>query len=135
MARIAIIGGGIGGLTTALALREFEFECEVYEQAPALVDVGAAIAIWPNAMAVLARLRLADQILNLAGLMKEIRWLDQHGWLINSISISETPESSTCPSVALHRADLQSTLLKALPASSIHLGYTFLNYSQQRDKI
>ena len=45
MVRIAIIGGGIGGLTTAIALRQFGFEPEVYEQAPALLDVGAAIAI------------------------------------------------------------------------------------------
>ena len=42
--RIAIVGGGIGGLTTALALKEFGFEAEVYEQAPVLLDVGAAIA-------------------------------------------------------------------------------------------
>src|SRR6185503_18024977 len=122
MARIAIIGGGIGGLTTALALKEFDFECEVYERAPALVDAGAAIAIWPNAMRVLARLRLADQVLKLAGVMEKIRWLDQHGWLINSVSISGIREASLFPSVALHRADLQSTLLEALPASSIHLG-------------
>jgi 2-polyprenyl-6-methoxyphenol hydroxylase-like FAD-dependent oxidoreductase len=121
MARIAIIGGGIGGLTTALALREFEFECKIYEQTPALVDVGAAIAIWPNAMRILARLRLADQILERAGVMEEIRWLDQHGWLINNVSISEIREASMFPSVALHRADLQTTLLNALPASSIRL--------------
>ena len=54
MVRIAIIGGGIGGLTTALALRHFGFESQVFEQTPALHDVGAAIAIWPNAMRVLA---------------------------------------------------------------------------------
>ena len=135
MTRIAIIGGGIGGLTTALALKEFEFECEVYEQAPALIDVGAAIAIWPNAMRILARLRLVDQILKVAGLIEEIRWLDQHGWLINSVSMSELREASMFPSVALHRADLQSTLLKALPASSIHLGYTFRSSSHRGDKI
>ena len=53
MVQIAIIGGGIGGLTTALALQHFGFESQVFEQAPALHDVGAAIAIWPNAMRVL----------------------------------------------------------------------------------
>lgn len=92
MVRIAIIGGGIGGLTTAIALRQAGFEPEVYEQAPALLDVGAAIAIWPNAMRVLVRLGLADKILEKAGIMDEIRWLDQKGWLINRVSISETSE-------------------------------------------
>src|ERR687891_172411 len=102
MGQIAIVGGGIGGLTTALALKQSGFDSEVFEQAPALHDVGAAIAIWPNAMRILERLNLADQILAKAGVMKEIRWADQNGFVINRVSISETT-----PAVALHRADLQ----------------------------
>ncbi len=131
MVRIAIIGGGIGGLTTALALKEFGFESVVFEQAPALLDVGAAIAIWPNAMRVLERLNIADKVLEKAGVMREIRWLDQNGKLINRVSISETTASS--PAVALHRADLQSTLLHAL--APIHLGNTFVDYIERGDKV
>ena len=77
--RIAIIGGGIGGLTVALALKEFGFEAEVYEQAPVLLDVGAAIALWPNATRVLEGLDLGETIRAHAGEMREIRWLDQRG--------------------------------------------------------
>jgi 2-polyprenyl-6-methoxyphenol hydroxylase-like FAD-dependent oxidoreductase len=127
---IAIIGGGIGGLTAALALRQHGFEPEVFEQAPALLDVGAAIAIWPNAMRVLTRLNLADNILKQAGVMDEIRWLDQHGRLINSISIKDRQ----FPAVALHRADLQHTLLTALPEASIHLDSTLVNHEQRGEK-
>ena len=127
MLRIAIVGGGIGGLTTALALKEFGFEAEVYEQAPALLDVGAAIAIWPNALRVLDRLGLAERILSHAGEMDEIRWLDHRGNLLNQLSIPR--------SVALHRADLQSTLVHALPPSSIKLGCTFLAYDDRRDRV
>jgi salicylate hydroxylase len=54
--KIAIIGGGIGGLTAALALRQVGLEPEVFEQAPELLEVGAAIAMWPNAVRVLAKL-------------------------------------------------------------------------------
>ncbi|HEU4508016.1 MAG TPA: FAD-dependent monooxygenase [Pyrinomonadaceae bacterium] len=127
---IAIVGGGIGGLTTALALKQSGFDSEVFEQAPALHDVGAAIAIWPNAMRILERLNLADRILAKSGVMKEIRWVDQNGWLVNRVSI---PEAS--PAVALHRADLQHILVQALPPSSIHLAHTLVNHSQQRDKV
>ncbi|HEX5874788.1 MAG TPA: FAD-dependent monooxygenase [Pyrinomonadaceae bacterium] len=130
MVQIAIVGGGIGGLTTALALKQSGFDSEVFEQAPALHDVGAAIAIWPNAMRILERLNLADQILAKAGVMKEIRWVDQNGRLINSVSIPETP-----PAVALHRADLQHILVQALPPSSLHLAHTLINHSQQHDKV
>src|SRR5215211_4394454 len=131
MVRIAIIGGGIGGLTAALALRQSGFEPEVFEQAPELLDVGAAIAIWPNAMRVLERLQLMEKILEQAGVIEEIRWLDQHGRLVNRVSISET---RSLPAVALHRADLQSTLLHELPPSSVHLGSTFVDQWQQDGK-
>ncbi|HEX6715507.1 MAG TPA: FAD-dependent monooxygenase [Pyrinomonadaceae bacterium] len=135
MVQIAIIGGGIGGLTAALAFQQSGFQPEIFEQAPALLDVGAAIAIWPNAMRVLERLQLADKILANAGVIEEVRWLDQNGFLINRVSISETSEAHKSPAVALHRADLQSTLLHALPATSIHLGHTLVDQTQQGDKM
>jgi 2-polyprenyl-6-methoxyphenol hydroxylase-like FAD-dependent oxidoreductase len=131
MVRIAIIGGGIGGLTAALAFHQAGFEFEVFEQAPALLDVGAAIAIWPNAMRVLSRLNVAEKVLEKAGVIQEIRWLDQHGKLINRVSIAER----SFPAVALHRADLQKTLLQALPRSSIHLGNSFVAQAQQGNKL
>ena len=127
VAQIAIIGGGIGGLTAALALRQSGFDAEVFEQAPALLDVGAAIAIWPNAMCVLEQLQLSGKILEKAGVMKEIRWLDQDGFLISRVALEKT-------AVALHRADLQATLLHSFPAESIHLDHSFVSYKQHGDK-
>ena len=127
MVRVAIIGGGIGGLTLALALKESRFEAEIYEQAPELLDVGAAIAIWPNAMRVLERLGLANKILEHAGAMEEIRWLNHRGNLLNRLLISEA--------VALHRADLQSVLLHALQGNTIHLGHSFISYEQHSDRV
>src|SRR5436190_851684 len=130
MVRIAIIGGGIGGLTTAIALRKIGFEPEVYEQAPALLDVGAAIALWPNAMRVLEYLGLTQQVLEKAGVMNNVRWLDQHGRLINKVSITETSERNAQTAVALHRADLQEILRHALPPGSVHLGSSLVEYKQ-----
>ena len=131
MVQIAIIGGGIGGLTAALAIHRAGFECEVFEQAPALHDVGAAIAIWPNATRILHRLNLFEKILERAGVMEEIRWVDQNGWLINRVSISD-PQF---PAVALHRADLQNTLVQSLPPSWIHLGHELIDQTQRGDKM
>lgn len=127
MVRVAIAGGGIGGLTAALALKQFGFEAAVYEQAPALLDVGAAIAIWPNAMRVLERIGIGSMIREHAGEMAEIRWLDQHGHLINQVSISNA--------VALHRADLQSTLLQALPSGWLNLDYTLVSCEARPDRV
>src|SRR5919205_1969704 len=60
--RIAIVGGGIGGLTLALALRQRGLEAEVFEQAPELTEIGAAVALSANATRELQRLGVLDQI-------------------------------------------------------------------------
>src|SRR5215471_9409183 len=119
--RIAIIGGGIGGLNTALALRKFGFEPQVFEQAPDLLEVGAAILMWPNAMRVLHRLGLAETIRQHGGILNQARWLTRDGKLLKDFRLPKTD----VPAVALHRAELQRTLLQALPRDSIHLGHVF----------
>mgnify|MGYP003577155742 FL=1 len=134
MVRIAIIGGGIGGLTTAIALRQFGFEPEVYEQAPLLLDVGAAIALWPNATRVMAHLGLADHLLPLSGEMDQVSWLGKTGRLINRVKLQDTSRLDS-PAIALHRADLQSTLLRVLPQDSIHLAHSLINVEQTNNEV
>ena len=56
--RIAVIGGGIGGLAAARALQQRGFEPKVYEAAPELKEIGAGIALHPNAMKALRSLDL-----------------------------------------------------------------------------
>src|ERR1043165_5107971 len=119
--RIAIIGGGIGGLAAALALRQFGFAPQVFEQAPNLLEVGASILIWPNAMRVLNRLGLATAIRDRGAVLDKARWLRADGKLLNQFLLPK----SEVPAVALHRADQQHTLLEALPRYTIHLGHVF----------
>ena len=59
---IAIIGGGIGGLTAAALLLRAGFDVQVYEQARALSEVGAGINIGPNASRILHRLGIAEAL-------------------------------------------------------------------------
>jgi 2-polyprenyl-6-methoxyphenol hydroxylase-like FAD-dependent oxidoreductase len=129
--RIAIIGGGIGGLTAALALKEFGFEAQIFEQAPQLLEVGAAILMWPNAMRVLHRLGVADTIREHGAVLEKARWLKHDGKPLNNFSLPETE----IPAVALHRADLQQTLLHALPSASVHLNHIFQSYEQRPEGI
>jgi len=60
--KILIIGAGIGGLTSAIALRRAKFDVEVFERAPEMKEVGAGIALSPNAMRVLKHLGLMQQV-------------------------------------------------------------------------
>jgi glycine/D-amino acid oxidase-like deaminating enzyme len=56
----AIIGGGIGGLTAAIALRQVGIAAVVYERAPKLEEVGAGLSLWTNAMQALSTLGLDE---------------------------------------------------------------------------
>ena len=60
--RIAIVGGGIGGLAAALALERRGAEAIVCEQAPALSEIGAGLNLTPNAVKALRALGLDDEI-------------------------------------------------------------------------
>jgi salicylate hydroxylase len=59
---VAVVGGGIGGLTLAIALRRMGVEVEVFEQAPELGEIGAAVALSANATRLLQRLGVYHQL-------------------------------------------------------------------------
>jgi 2-polyprenyl-6-methoxyphenol hydroxylase-like FAD-dependent oxidoreductase len=59
--RALIIGGGIGGLASAIALRSIGIVAHVYEQAPELKEVGAGLSLWSNGSKALDLLGLTDQ--------------------------------------------------------------------------
>ena len=59
---ITIVGGGIAGLTTAIALKQIGLESTIYEAAPRIEAVGAGLVLAANAMAALEKLDLVDEI-------------------------------------------------------------------------
>src|SRR5436305_9168328 len=71
--RIAIVGGGIGGLTAALALRARGLEVTVFEQAEVLREIGAGVSIHPNAARLLKRIGLDDQLRKIGSPISGIR--------------------------------------------------------------
>ena len=60
--RVAIIGAGIGGLSLGLALQERGIQADVFEQAPELTEIGAAIALSANSIREFTRLGLLDSL-------------------------------------------------------------------------
>src|SRR2546421_11399233 len=57
-----IIGGGIGGLTTAIALQQAGIDVTVLERAEELLEVGSALPLWTNALRPLQKLGLGDEL-------------------------------------------------------------------------
>jgi len=57
-----IIGGGIGGLAAAIAMRRRGIDADEYERSPVLMEVGAGISLWPNAVKALEQLGLGEDL-------------------------------------------------------------------------
>lgn len=117
-----IIGGGIGGLATALALANAGWSVTVFEQAPVLTEVGAGITLWPNALAALDHLGVGDEIRSRAapGWVGGIR-NRQGRWLMRTSE--ERFRALHGNFVAMHRGDLVDVLHTALPESvTLRLG-------------
>jgi salicylate hydroxylase len=122
--RILIAGAGIGGLTAALALRQAGFDAHVYEQASVLREVGAGVAISPNAVKVLHRLGFAEA-LHAVGVVSDS--MDSRDWqtgaLLGRVPLAEAAvERWGAPFYHLHRADLHDALRAALGDQHITLG-------------
>ena len=71
--RIIISGGGIGGLATALALAQREFQITVLERAPHYQEIGAGIQLGPNAFHAFDRLQLGDSVRAIAVFIDQLR--------------------------------------------------------------
>lgn len=124
MKRAGIVGGGIGGLATAIALGHAGWSVTVFEQASELTEVGAGITLWPNAVAALDHLGVGDAIRSraVAGGFGGLR-NDTGKWLLSTSR--QRFHDLHGDLVAIHRADLIDILRTALPDSvDMRLGST-----------
>ncbi len=107
---VGIIGGGITGLTTALALHKFGLSSVVFEQAKELNEVGAGIWVQPNAMKVLNWLGIGDRIKEQGIELNRIEITDSQ--LIPFKKLNNEVVHDKDKIVAIHRAELQNILFQ-----------------------
>ena len=124
--RIAVIGGGLGGLSTAGFLARAGLDdVQVYEQARALGEIGAGIQVPPNAVRLLHRLGVVEQ-LDDAGVRLEVGW-EFRRWKTGEVLYSQRlgtacEERFGAPYYVAHRAGLLDALLGVLPDGIVHVG-------------
>ena len=130
--RVAVVGGGLGGVTAAVALAKRGLDVRLYEQAPALTEVGAGVAIQPNGIRVLKALGLGDGIARFGA-----RWVDPQFRRPDGTYAAAMwpPEiAGTIEFYGFHRADLLSLFVEQLPASVVHTGHKCVGFEQGEDE-
>ncbi|WMN06607.1 FAD-dependent monooxygenase [Marivirga arenosa] len=133
---ISIIGGGITGLTTALALSKLGIPAKVYEQAESLNEIGAGIWLQPNAMKVLQWLGLEKEIKQAGCTLNKMEITYPDLTPIKKINKAVVSDSDGNQTIAIHRAKLQSILFDKLKETShIELGKSYINHELVNKKI
>lgn len=128
---VAIIGGGIGGLTLATSLVRRSMSVQVFEQDTQLREIGAGIAIGGNATRLLERLGInLAQVANIPPAVEFRCWRD--GQLLWSHPMGEWYRQDVgAPFVTLHRATLQRLLAAAVPSGCIRLNHRLTGLSDE----
>ncbi len=122
--RIAIVGGGLAGIAAAQALKAFGIKAEVFEAAPALGEIGAAVNVSPQAVKALQAIGVGDKIAATGTASPGIYTRNmQTGEYLEYNDRFKTAARYGAPYYTLHRADLLDALASGLDRSTIHLGH------------
>jgi salicylate hydroxylase len=128
---VAVVGGGIGGLTLAASLLQQSISVEIFEQDTELREIGAGIAIAGNATRLLQGLGIdLTQVANIPPTLEFRRWRD--GSLLWSHPIGEWYRQEVgAPYLELHRGTLQRLLAAAVPSDCIWLDHRLVGLSDE----
>ena len=126
--RVAIVGGGIGGVAAATALIQRGIDVRLYEQAPALTEVGAGVAIQPNGVRMLKRLGLGDELARFGAKFVEPQFRNADGTFAAAMWPPEL--ASKIEFYGMHRADLLAMFVEKLPADIVSTGHRCVGFEQ-----
>ena len=125
MTRVAIVGGGLGGLAAAAFLHQAGLPAVVYEQARELREVGAGIMVPPNAARMLRRLGVLDAFSQRA-VQLDVGW-EFRRWQDGTVLSAQDLTARSARlygehTYTVHRADLLDAIKRAVPADAVKLG-------------
>lgn len=125
-----IIGAGIGGLTTAIALAQKGIQVEIYERASEIKEVGAGVWIAPNGMQIFDKLGIAQEVAAAGTKLKRISVVDLNYKPISVIDGAEIEAKHQFGTIVIHRATLQQILASKVHSEHLHLNKEFKHYEQ-----
>ncbi|MBR9921056.1 MAG: NAD(P)-binding protein [Bacteroidetes bacterium] len=126
--KIAIVGGGIAGLTFARSLASSGYDIHIFEKTESFGEAGAAISVFPNALSVMDALGLLQKVLDSSGQFQKVFLKSDKGTVL-----SKSVPRGDYPLVCIHRRDLHKILLDGISAN-LHAGYAVKSLSSLDDK-
>lgn len=133
MKRILVIGGGIGGLCTALMLQKQGFAVSVYEAADELKPVGAGLGVGSNALRALNKAGVGEEIERQGNRLESLVFQNEKGKELNRLDLSVLAREFGLNSLTIHRHDLHRILLGVLHPDTVHLGKRCTDFQQDGD--
>jgi salicylate hydroxylase len=134
--RIAIVGGGLAGVATANALKTFGLKAQLYEAAPALGEIGAAVNVSPQAVKALRAIGRGEQVAAVGYSSPGIYTRNMlTGEFLEFNDRFKTGAQYGAPYYTFHRADLLDALASGLDQSDIHLGHRLTGIEEKSDSI
>ena len=131
--RAAIIGGGMGGLAAANALRRHGLDVTVFEQAAALGEVGAGVFIYPNSLRQLERMGFGEALARVGGHVGPgSHYNRKDGSYVGDVLTTDSAGWNGM--YGMHRADILDALAAALPSEAVRTGHRAVDFSQDADK-
>ncbi|MBV8325220.1 FAD-dependent monooxygenase [Chryseobacterium sp.] len=130
---ITIIGAGIGGLVTALTLRQQGYAVHIYEGATEIKPVGAGIIMANNAMQVFKSLGLDQQVEKAGNRISAMKITDSDLNVLSGVDLKDFEKQYKVCNTAIHRGVLQQLLVKALGNEHISLSKRLLRIEKEDD--
>lgn len=135
MDRIVVIGGGIGGLAAALALQEFGFEVEVYEQEERGSELVAGTWVPPNAMRILGRLGRAEAVREVGVPIERIRVERRNGRAIRQVEFGAIRRRTGFGNTSVRRSTLRRLLREELAEGTVRFGRACRQVEREGDEV
>jgi 2-polyprenyl-6-methoxyphenol hydroxylase-like FAD-dependent oxidoreductase len=131
---ITIVGGGIAGLTTAIALNKAGFSTTIFEAAPEVKAVGAGLALAANAMKAFQKIGIAEDVIAEGRILPAFLLLDQQGKQLAKTNSEVLSKKYGVDNFTIHRADLHRVLLSKLDPTTVHSNKRIVDIVTQGEK-
>ncbi|HHS8754447.1 TPA: FAD-dependent urate hydroxylase HpxO [Klebsiella oxytoca] len=131
-----VIGGGIGGLSAAVALKNAGIHCEVFEAVKEIKPVGAAISIWPNGVKCMKHLGMGNIIENYGGPMHFLAYNEYlRGETLTQFSLAPLIARTGGRPCPVSRAELQREMLKFWGREAVQFGKRVTRCEENADGV